>query len=185
LLSAFNQLVGKFANARLVIAGDGNFKNALEQIKCNWGKVTFTGNIPYSELEKLYQIATIGIIPSIYEQCSYVALEMMKFGLPVVVTAVPGLRELYINGENALVLPLHKSNNIKMRLEYNEDQITVALSTLLGDKDLLHKISKNARVNWELYYTAARMGDATISQYKKLLIQTRNESTTRDNEFYQ
>jgi len=72
-----------------------------------------------------------------------------------------------------------------MRLEYNEDQITVALSTLLGDKDLLHKISKNARVNWELYYTAARMGDATISQYKKLLIQTRNESTTRDNEFYQ
>jgi glycosyltransferase involved in cell wall biosynthesis len=169
LIRAFNQLTDIFPNVRLVIAGNGDFKEALSHIKKGWAKITFMGNIPYNELEKLYGIATVGVIPSVFEQCSYVALEMMKYGLPVVVAAAPGLRELYTHEENALIVPLLKIDNNLMKLELNEERLTEYLVTVLNDNALLRKLSINARSNWEQNYNTDRMGDATINQYKLLL----------------
>ena len=180
LIKSFNQITGMFPAARLVIAGDGDFKETLSNVNRCWSKVTFTGKIPYNELEIFYKIATVGVIPSVYEQCSYVALEMMKYGLPVVVAAAPGLRELYTHGENALVVPLHKADNDLMKLDLYEDELTEALATMLNDKALQQKLSKNARSRWEQSYTAENMGDATIEQYKKLLTQ-KKESTNKNN----
>lgn len=180
LIKAFNHITGMFPDARLVIAGDGDFKETLSNIERSWGKVTLTGKIPYGELEKLYKTATVGVIPSVFEQCSYVALEMMKYGLPVVVAEAPGLRELYINDVNALVIPLHKADNNLMRLDVSEDELTEALATILNDKVLQRKLSRNAHSEWEQFYTVENMGDATIEQYKKLLTQNK-ESITKNN----
>lgn len=171
LIRAFNQLSGLFPNVRLVIAGAGDFKEVLSHINNGWAKITFTGNISYSALEKIYGIATVGVIPSVFEQCSYVALEMMKHGLPVVVTDAPGLNELYTNGENALVVPLHKTNNGLMKLELNEENLVDAITKVLNEKTLQHKLSNNARFTWEHFYTVENMGDATLEQYEKLIIQ--------------
>ena len=176
LTRAFDTLCKRFTKVRLVIVGDGNYADIFDDAKGCWGKIALTGRITSDEVYQLYQIANIGVIPSIYEQCSYVALEMMKYGLPVVVTAAPGLRELYISGENALVVPLHKTD-IKMAI--NEDELTEALTTILNDGALQQKLSKNARLKWEQSYTVEKMGFATIEQYKKFL--TQEEKTTAFN----
>lgn len=173
LTRAFNTLSKHYTHVRLVIVGSGNFTDVFDHAKGCWGKITLTGKITLDEVYQLYQIATLGVIPSVYEQCSYVALEMMKYGLPVVVAAAPGLRELYTNGENALVVPLHKGDIDLMKLELNEDKLAEALATILNDKTLQQKLSKNARSVWEQSYTVENMGDATMMQYKKLLIQNR------------
>lgn len=168
LFRAFNQLCCLLPNVRLVIAGDGDFKEALSHVNKCWSKITFMGNIPFNELEKLYRLANVGVIPSVFEQCSYVALEMMKHGLPVVVTAAPGLCELYNNRENALIVPLQKGDTDLMKLELKEEKLTEALAKVLNDKTLQQKLKKNARSTWQNFYTVENMGDATIRQYNRL-----------------
>lgn len=180
LTRAFNTLSKHYTQVRLVIVGSGNFADVFDHAKGCWGKITLTGKISQAEVYVLYQIAAMGVIPSIYEQCSYVALEMMKYGLPVVVTAAPGLSELYTNGENALVVPLYKRGIDLMKLELNEEKLAEALAMVLNDKTLQQKLSKNARSEWGQSYTVENMGDATIVQYKKLLKQIK-ESTNKNN----
>lgn len=104
---------------------------------------------------------------------------MMKHGLPVVVAAAPGLRELYTHGENALIVPLRKTDNNLMKLELNEEKLTESLAKALKDDDLRQKLSINARSDWEQNYTANRMGNATINQYKLLLSRTKKEDTNK------
>lgn len=169
IIRAFTNLTVNFSNVRLVIAGSGSFNETLSYIDKSWAKITFTGKIPYNNLERLYKITTVGVIPSVYEQCSYVALEMMKHGLPVVVAAAPGLRELYYNDKNALVVPLHKIENTKLKLELNEEKLTDAIAKLLKEKALQKKISRNARFAWQQLYTASHMGESTLTQYKLLI----------------
>lgn len=169
LIRAFSLILDSFPKARLIIAGDGDFKNALSQIKGCWSKISFTGKISYDELKKFYRIATVGIIPSIYEQCSYVALEMMKNGLPVVVSNAPGLRELYEDGENAIVVPLQKDED-KQTLTLNEEEFAKSLAKVLNNKQLLTNIRKNTRKKWEQFYTVERMGKDTLKEYKLILL---------------
>jgi hypothetical protein len=61
-----------------------------------------------------------------------VALEKMKYGLPVVVAAASGLSELYTSYENAIIVPLHKADSDLMKLELRADELTETLTTILN-----------------------------------------------------
>ena len=47
-------------------------------------KVTLTGRLDKELLSYWYRMADIGVIPSYAEQCCYVGLEMMSYGLPII-----------------------------------------------------------------------------------------------------
>ena len=175
LLKAFNHISGRNPGARLIIVGDGNFKESLAYMECNLGKITFTGEISTRELSVLYRIATIGVIPSIFEQCSYVALEMMQYGLPIVVSGAPGLSELFTNNQNALIVPVHKSANELIETEIDELQLAESLETLLNNDALRQKLGECARIQWEQHHTAKSMGETIIQQYKKQLKDKTNQ----------
>ena len=64
--------------------GDGFYSYYLNSCNPTWNKITFTGKLNKEDLYKLYQIADIGVLPSFHEQCSYVAIEMMMYGIPLV-----------------------------------------------------------------------------------------------------
>ena len=169
LFKAFSKLCNKFPSVRLVLAGDGEFENTISEIPGKWGQITFTGKISFDTLSKLYSLAYIGVIPSIYEQCSYVALEMMQYGLPIIVSGVPGLRELFNDKENALIVPVHKDRDGQLKTELYDSELLEALETLLENGNLGQELGKNARKSWEQSYTAKGMGEATMKQYIKLL----------------
>lgn len=169
LFKAFSKLCNKFPSVRLVLAGDGEFENTISEIPGKWGQITFTGKISFDTLSKLYSLAYIGVIPSIYEQCSYVALEMMQYGLPIIVSGVPGLRELFNDKENALIVPVHKNRDGQLKTELYDSELLEALETLLENGNLGQELGKNARKSWEQSYTAKGMGEATMKQYIKLL----------------
>ena len=64
----------------------------------------------------------LGILPSFFEQCSYVAIEMMMFGLPFVAyTMQGGLKDMFqYNGleeyaiENIAILLLYNKINVNL-----------------------------------------------------------------------
>ncbi len=169
LLNAFNNLCEKYPLTRLVLAGDGKFEDTFKQIKGHWGRITFTGNIPSEILTKLYSIADIGVMPSTYEQCSYVALEMMQQGLPIIVSGVPGLKELFTDKENALIVPVHKNGDGQLTTEICDLELLEAMETLLENENLRQELGKNAKKQCEQSYTAKNMGKATMNQYRRLL----------------
>lgn len=109
IIEAFKKVVEVYPEARLVIVGDGEFGTYLKIAAPYWNKITFTGFLDKENLYALYRIADAGIMLSFHEQCSYVAIEMMMFGLPVVSTDSTGLDEMFPN--NLLKIKVHYEEN--------------------------------------------------------------------------
>ena len=169
LIKAFNKLIVEYPKARMVLVGDGSFSPFMELAKDNIGRVSFTGKLPFERVEQLYQIADIGIIPSEFEQCSYVALEMMGHGVPVVATNVPGMSELFADRENALLANLKERKDGLLGLEVDEQSLYVKMKLLLKDKALAKRLALNGRKKWENHFTAEHMGQETCRIYKDVL----------------
>jgi glycosyltransferase involved in cell wall biosynthesis len=168
LVAVFNKISTKINNARLVVVGDGNFGYVFNYSKGCWSRITLTGKISRNEVIQMYQISDIGVIPSVFEQCSYVALEMMQYGLPTIVTSAPGLKELYDDGKNALIVSLCNPNQTLLELEVIEDELEKFIKILLNDKKLRKEISDNIFNHWKTSYTSIHMGQATLEVYKRL-----------------
>lgn len=172
LISAFNLVAHQCPNARLVIAGNGNYDSAMYATTRYWGRITYTGKIDYRYLEQLYQLATIGVIPSIFEQCSYVALEMMQNSLPVVVNSAPGLVELYVHQITGWIVPLINGDAEKMKLEVDIPQLAKAIMEMLCNQTLRQTIAHNSHHQWQTYHTAKQMGEKTVMEYLKIFEKT-------------
>lgn len=170
LLKAFSEISMRHPNTRLVVVGDGDFKEVLRHIEGHWGKITFTGNISSKEVAKFYQIACIGVIPSVYEQCSYVALEMMKYGLPIIASKVPGLQELFFENRNALFVSLCKfKSNDKAEVGMNRGELEEKLFTLLKNFRLRRQLGLGAKKCWESNFQRENMGRITLKLYYNLI----------------
>ena len=173
LIRAFNKV--EESNVKLVIAGNGDYNLGLEHAKNNWGRIVFTGKIASEELTKLYSVASIGIITSVFEQCSYVALEMMRFALPIIVTEAPGLIELFEHKKDAYVVPLLKNNDDNLKLEVDEVRLSEAISYLMRNNELRKNLSLNTGAKWNRKYKVERMGMETVSCYRELLKNKQHE----------
>ena len=101
LISAFKQILKVIPDARLVIAGSGDFKKCMEAIYPFNKFVTFMGFMRQEQLQELYNIADIGVVPSYFEEFGYVAAEMMIHQCPVIVRNTTGLKEITENGKYA------------------------------------------------------------------------------------
>ena len=101
LISAFKQILKVVPDARLVIAGSGDFKGCMEAIYPLNKFVTFMGFMHQEQLQELYNIADIGVVPSYFEEFGYVAAEMMIHQCPVIVRNTTGLKEITAKGKYA------------------------------------------------------------------------------------
>lgn len=124
LIKAFREVLKKKKDCRLILAGSGDYDKCFQESKEICSKITFTGLLEKQDLDELYQIANIGVIPSLFEPFGYVAVEMMMHKLPVVATATSGLNEV-IDDTCGLKIPITV-------LPYNVEIDT----TLLSDKIL-------------------------------------------------
>lgn len=110
LVQAFSIIMKRYSNIRLIIAGDGNYNLILPQLTPIWSKITFTGFIEKSTLYELLSICDIGILPSLYEEFGYVALEMMMMMLPTIASKTTGHSELIINEISGLLVDINNNN---------------------------------------------------------------------------
>ena len=101
----------------------------MQDINDCWGKIHFTGRVEKNILYKFYQIAEIGVMPSLHEQCSYVAIEMMMFSIPLIATTTTGLNEMISNGVNGWkVSIIEKDKTVEIPVATLKDIIIKVLS---------------------------------------------------------
>lgn len=106
-------------------------------------------------------MSDIGILPSLTEQCSFVAIEMLMHGLPIIGTDSSGLDEMIIDGVNGF----------KIHLQEKEDHIGFPVEELINRiNELLHSssLSKYEKQSRNLYlqqYTYTCMQDKLCQLY--------------------
>jgi glycosyltransferase involved in cell wall biosynthesis len=154
---AFSLLLPKLPDCRLVIAGDGNFDELIRDTKFFSSNINYLGFIPLEDLVVFYKEASIGVIPSLEEHCSYVALEMLHSGLPVVASCLGGLKEIFIHNENAfLVDTITDQTNIYGHAP-KVDQLADYMYKLLTDDVLKNKFSHNALIRAKEEFSTDKM----------------------------
>ncbi|WP_431426124.1 TIGR04157 family glycosyltransferase [Bacteroides hominis] len=129
LIKAFKKILQVNQNLRLIIVGDGDYDMYLRECLDIGSKVTFTGKVSRDVLYRYYQIADIGVMPSFHEQCSYVAIEMMMYGIPLIGSNSTGLSEM-LNKECCLAL--HEDEN---DIVLNVDDLYNCILYLLDDSN--------------------------------------------------
>ena len=126
----------------------------------------FLGRLDYERLLQLYKACDIGLIPSLLEQCSYAALEMMMSGLPIITTAVDGLDELFIDEDNALKVPVIFTE--ELGLHFPIEILAEKIIRLINDPKLRYRLGRSARKHFERHYRIGLMGERILNLYRTL-----------------
>lgn len=167
VLEALQALMMKY-EVCLVIVGAYSEKRKREiRKKHPFLKMTFKSVVRVDHLKKIYSQSDIGIIGSLQEQCSYAAIEMMMFGLPIVTTDVDGLSEIFSDDKTALKVKVRFS--LKHGLRADVVDMSEALLSIIEKKDLQEKLAHQARLSYQKNYSVVRMANAINSLYEILL----------------
>ncbi len=157
-----------YDNIQLQIAGSGHprFVDSLTLQYCDLD-IRFLGLLPFDKLKEVYRNSDIGVIASLQEQASYVALEMAMFGLAVITTAVDGLDEMFTDGVTALKVGVTFSagDGLKVDVKMLEDK----LIELIEDKKKRQRLGYNARRMYLEQLTLEQMTERTVSIYRQLI----------------
>ena len=127
LLDAFSIIKNIFPDYKLVITGEGEEKENLENIAFNLGlqsSVIFTGKVSEENLSELYQRSRVTILCSRDEPFGLIPVESMMHYTPVIAHNSGGPRETIIHDETGF---LYKDKNdliifIKKMVEMNQEK---------------------------------------------------------------
>jgi glycosyltransferase involved in cell wall biosynthesis len=168
LFMAMGQLIKKIPNCRLVLAGNGNFESIINFTKNFSGHISFLGFIPFEDVVSLCHEADIGVIPSLQEQCSYVALEMMHCGLPVVASDIGGLKEIFVHKQDAMLINMIPDTNKGHGKAPDVEQLESNMLNLLTYDELRAKFSQNAVKRANKMFTSGIMAENYLQTIKDL-----------------
>ena len=126
----------KIQNVRLDIVGDGEFATYLKLCERIWHKVSFVGRVEKDKLDCIYSMADLGVIASYTEQCSYVMIEMMMRGIPLVATSVAGVNEM-VGSSYPFRVNISQEEICSINVEILAQQMITALSLNLLEKKIL------------------------------------------------
>jgi glycosyltransferase involved in cell wall biosynthesis len=130
LLTVWMKMRAKFPAAYLLIVGEGEERNRLEEMQVDG--VQFTGQV--EDAVPYMQAADLFVLPSSTEGLSNSMLEAMSCGLPVLATSVGGAPDVIEHQVNGWLIPPE-----------DVDALQVALEMLLGEKALRFSLGSRAR----------------------------------------
>ena len=151
-LSAFASVSGRFPDARLTLAGDGQDRVKLEKQAVQLGisdMVEFLGWVDNGEVPSLMNTSTVVLVPSRIEAFGLVALEAALMARPVVASDAGGLPEVVVNGETGLIFE-----------KDDKDGFAKAITFLLENPEEASRMGQRARhraletFRWDRYVDA-------------------------------
>lgn len=157
LIEALPTIAQELPDVRILIAGSGD---SLEQYGYTAGDSArfeiFHGFIPMDAVGELFQRAAVVALPYTDASQSGVAALAYAFGKPVIGTRVGSIPEIVDDGETGLLVEPR-----------NSEQLAIAITNLLKDKDLRRKMGRNAlrKIEGELGWE--RIGAKTLKVYLK------------------
>lgn len=158
LLDALFLLKDRYPDLHLCIAGaDGETRRTVEDsVRAHGlsGRVLLFVGLDQFQVALLMSKATVCVQPSLAESFPLAVLEASASGIPVIVSDIPGHRELVCNGRTGRLLPLG-----------HPKAYADAIATILEDPDAAARVAadQQARVRKELTWASS------MEQYEKLV----------------
>ena len=139
--------------SKLLLVGDGPERPVIEELSRALNlmdEIRFVGK--QQDMEEIFAIADLFLLPSEYESFGLSALEAMAAGAPVVATNVGGIPEIITQGVNGY---MGKLGDVEQMGNYAID--------ILKDEDIFKRFKENAKKQAEKF-------DITkiVPQYEKL-----------------
>lgn len=135
LLRAASIVYQEHPDLRLVLIGDGSDKEVLQNLAAELGiaeRVTFTGELPFTEVTLYLKAADIFGFASVTETQGLVTMEAMAAGLPVVAVDASGTRDIVDNGEQGFLV------------RNDADDLAASIKRLLNSPEKMRRFSINA-----------------------------------------
>lgn len=119
LFGAFQNLFSKTPNSTLMLVGDFEGVEDLEQDKLHWAEesksVIFVSSV--QDVEKYYAALDVLVLPSYREGFGNVIIESEAMGVPVIVSNIPGPIDAMCNEETGLQIRLKDQNDLYRKME--------------------------------------------------------------------
>lgn len=144
----------------LVLAGDGPL---LEETKAQASALGLEDKIKFigfrKDIKNLYKGSDLYVNASEHEALSFLIIEAMAAGLPIVATDMYGNSDI-----------VNDKTNCGLLVEYNNpDSMAVALKCMMEDPAFLAECSQNALTAVDAYFEIHKMADATYKVYEKAM----------------
>lgn len=141
LLSSMKSLMNVSKSIKLLVVGDGpdleNYQKYIEKNKLE-DHVIFAGKVPWENIVEYYLVADVFATASHTETQGLTVIEAMAASLPVICIDDESFTDTVIHNLNGLVF--------KNRREYKK-----CVMMLFRDRNLLDKLSKQARISAETH----------------------------------
>ncbi len=127
--------------ARLVIVGDGPDRAELERAAAASEaaeRIEFRGSLSRDEALRVVAGAETGLLSSAWENLPHSAVEALSVGVPMVATAVGGVPEVVRDGENGLLVPPGRP-----------DELAAAMRRVLEEPGLRERLAARAKPSVE------------------------------------
>ena len=143
-------------NVLTLIAGDGSYRPELEKMKkeLELKNIIFLGNKTQSELNDLYNISDVLVLPSRSEALPLVAIESLACGTPAVITNLPGIDNIITKDVG---LTFEMDNEKMLANQINK----IINKEIVFDKDIIINHAKNN-------YSQERLIDKLIELYEEI-----------------
>lgn len=158
LLEAFQNVVSKYPNLELSVAGAGEMesdvksfieKNELKE------KIRFLGFV--SSPAEIFESSHICILPSIHEGFPLSLLEAMRAGCALIGHNTDGVNEIISDGYNGYIAPVSPIG------------LSETIAKLVGDREQLEVFRRNSMNLFKQKFTSQRMVRDTVVVYDRAL----------------
>lgn len=168
-LEAFHRVISKVPKVRLLMAGEGPMRPAIE---ATIARLELQRNVRllgfHPSPESLISLADLTVLTSMREGLPRVIVQSLAGGKPVVTTELPGLRELVSNGDNGIIAPVDDINFV-----------ADSVADLLLDSTRLRRMQASARQTDVSTWSVESMC-ATLSQiYQRLIPESAQTGSTQ------
>ena len=167
LLRAVRMMIDeKESDITVHIFGEGPKRSELEHLVRGLGIENVVKMPGYSnDMQSIFSKADLFVLPSRHEGTPICLLEAMSAGIPIVASAVGGIPDLLMDGEEALLVP-------------SEDPIILKekLILLVRNKRLRASLSDKAQKRYQNDHSSEWMGEEYCNSYLKLALAERGGS---------
>lgn len=155
LVHAAAQLKARGLRVRILIAGDGPLRSALEARIAELGVADCVQLLGHrGDVERFFAALDVYVLCSLSEGMPNTVLEAMAAGVPVVATGVGGVDELVVDGETGLIVPPGRS-----------DLLADAIGSLVISREARSRMGHAAQVRAEHFSVTAM-----VERYQDLYV---------------
>lgn len=159
LVQAFTVLAGRHPALRLIVLGGGA---SPEQVRAEFpaamrARVECVQTTNETENAAAFAAADLYLLPSLFEGTPLTLIEAMMSGLPIVTTAICGMKDVIRDGENGLLIPVRAP-----------EAIVVAVERLLDDERLRAQLGLTAQTEALRRYTWEQVATPVREVYEQL-----------------